>query len=448
MQISELEFLNLKKQTFKNLLSKSDEITKLILSTLIISLCHDKCIKDEELNVSIQFINECASKINLTPNINIDSKTKITLIRNKLAHGDYAYNENNRTIVINYLDNYLEVPVNNIIELANCISNYYKYLSKDQDRISLVCQYGLELLITDHCKKNKGRDYSYNKNFEHYVNLTNLAHPIRIPVKDGKYILPDFFTRKKFSLERREMTIDYEILSETNKKTGIIYNPYGSNLLKNIVNLLNSKEPLELNYYDKINYAINSLIDFYIFYIYPLDNFMKLDDQGIKKLPNDTNFDFSKLDLHPIRNDDTFDNVGKIKNYPDDLISLYKNIHQLETKLIKLEQQKHKNTDYSKIKSTIETEIEELLNIALSNPITRLYDYSKNRSLLEHIRCSIMHGNYDYDELSNTYTFFDYWKDKECYRDQISLLDFEKLFNLENLSLVVNQNKTINERKK
>lgn len=59
-----------------------------------------------------------------------------------------------------------------------------------------------------------------------------------------------------------------------------------------------------------------------------------------------------------------------------------------------------------------------------------------------------MHGNYDYDELSNTYTFFDYWKDKECYRDTIYLLDFRKLFNLENLSLVLKQDEIINERKK
>ena len=83
--MNENEFLKLKGKTFECLLSKSDDIYKLIRSAFVISLCHDKCIKDEKLYVCEQFIYECASKINLNPNINIDYKTKFSLIRNKLA---------------------------------------------------------------------------------------------------------------------------------------------------------------------------------------------------------------------------------------------------------------------------------------------------------------------------------------------------------------------------
>lgn len=444
MQIDDKEFLKLKKQTFKNLLTKSEETTNLILSSLIISLCHDLCIKDENLKVSPQFINECSSKINLNPNINIDPETKFTLIRNKLAHGDYAYNDTKKTIIINYQDQYIEISLNNIIDFANTISNYYQYLGKEQERVSLIHQFGYEFLITDRCKKNKGRDYSYNQKFEYYIKNHFIIHQRNFLIKNGKIILPENYTRKSFSLGQPYMDIDCEILSPTDKKTDIIYNPYGDKMLKNIINLLNNKEPLQKDF----EQSINMLINFYIFYIYPLDNFMKLEDQGIKALPSDTNFDFSKLNLNNVRNDETFDNVGKIKNYKDDLVSLYKKIHQLETKLNNLMNQKYKGNDFNKIKLAIETEIEELLNITLSGPISRLYEYSKNRSLLEHIRCSIMHGNYDFNEQTKTYTFFDYWKNSECYHDEVSLSDFNSLFNFENMNLVLTQDKIINERKR
>ena len=59
-----------------------------------------------------------------------------------------------------------------------------------------------------------------------------------------------------------------------------------------------------------------------------------------------------------------------------------------------------------------------------------------------------MHGNYDFNEQTKTYTFFDYWKNSECYHDEVSLSDFNSLFNFENMNLVLTQDKIINERKR
>ena len=89
-----------------------------------------------------------------------------------------------------------------------------------------------------------------------------------------------------------------------------------------MLSLLNDGEVLNEGYSE----ACEVLMNFYIFYIYPLDNFMKVDDQGIKSLPSEDNIDFSKFEFGNVRNDGNFEEVGKIKTYPDDFLSLYKKI--------------------------------------------------------------------------------------------------------------------------
>ena len=89
IDVNDNEFLKLKGKTFDCLLAKSEDVIKLIRSAFVISLCHDKCISDEKLQVCEQFIYECASKIVLIPNVDVDFKMKFSLIRNKLAHGEY-----------------------------------------------------------------------------------------------------------------------------------------------------------------------------------------------------------------------------------------------------------------------------------------------------------------------------------------------------------------------
>ena len=437
--MNENEFLKLKGKTFECLLSKSDDIYKLIRSAFVISLCHDKCINDEKLYVCEQFIYECASKINLNPNINIDYKTKFSLIRNKLAHGDYAYDDNRNVIVFEYLDNYIEVSLSNIIDFANSISDYYKYLNKGFDREVLVIRDGLEILVIDRCKKR--RDYAYNRHYDEYMN-----NHCQLPMvfNNMNYMLRHGSNRKKILLEKRFMDLECQFLGYTDEKDRVIINPYGDMLLKNMVNLLNGEDVLIDNYND----ACEMLTNFYIYYIYPLDNFMKIDDQGIKDLPSKDNVDFSKFNLDNIRNDNSYEDVGKIKNYPDDFLSLYKKIFQLQSKLDSLSQWKDKNEEYKNLKLSLESEINDLLSLTLSGPLKRLYEYSKNRSLIEHIRCSIMHGNYDYNVCMNTFTFYDEWKGKEVYRDNVKLDDFKSLFNFDNVLLVISQDVKVNRKRR
>ena len=437
MMVNSDEFFKLKRKTFETLLTKSDNVNKLIRSAFIISLCHDKCIYNDKEQVCDQFINECASKIVLIPNLNLDSKTKFSLIRNKLAHGDYAYDDNREVIVFKYLEQYVEVSLNNIMDFANSISNYYKYLNKEYPRETLVISEGYKVLITDYCKTR--RDYGYNRRFERYANIKMDFHRNR----DKVYISPDDDTRKKFHIDGRNMTLDYFILGTSNDRNTMIFNPYGDKLLNNMLNLLNDGDVLNIEY----NEACEMLINFYIFYIYPLDNFMKIDDQSIKTLSSVDNIDFSLFDFGSVRNEGNYDDVGKIKNYPSDLLCLYKKIFLLQSKLESLSQWKNKDEEYKKVKLALESEISDLLKLTLSEPIKRLYDYSKNRSLIEHIRCSIMHGNYTFDISNNTFVFYDKWKENEVYRDIVKLEDFKMIFNFDNIELVMEQDRKVNRKR-
>lgn len=175
---------------------------------------------------------------------------------------------------------------------------------------------------------------------------------------------------------------------------------------------------------------------------------MKVDDQGIKTLPSVDNIDFSLFDLSSVRNEEKYDDVGKIKNYPSDLLGLYKKIFSLQSRLDSLNQWKNKDEEYNKVKLALESEIDDLFRLVLSEPIRRLYDYSKNRSLIEHIRCSIMHGNYTFDISNNTFTFCDRWKGSEGYKDIVRLDDFNKIFNFDNIELVLEQDRKVNRRNK
>lgn len=53
-----MDYDKLKKDTYLFLLGNSIEARKLIYATLLISLCHDKCIKDDKLMVSPSFIKK------------------------------------------------------------------------------------------------------------------------------------------------------------------------------------------------------------------------------------------------------------------------------------------------------------------------------------------------------------------------------------------------------
>ena len=302
----------------------------------------------------------------------------------------------------------------------------------------MIHRNGMKILVTDYCKKR--RDYGYNRRYDDYLNKS-----CQLPflLNDSNYMIPNGFARKKIFIEKPFMDLECEIIGPSDE-FGIILNPYGDKLLNNILNLLNNGNVLNNDYKE----ACEMLTNFYIFYIYPLDNFMKIDDEGIRKLPNLDNMDFSLFDFSCVRNEDNFDDVGKVKNYSSDLLGLYKKIFLLQSRLDNLEQHKNKNEEYKKIKLSLENEINDLLRLTLAEPIKRLYDYSKNRSLIEHIRCSMMHGNYTFDITNNSFVFYDMWKGKEVYRDVVNLDDFKKIFNFYNMELVIEQNKKINIKNK
>jgi len=102
-----INYEELKKSTYLFLLSNSEDAKKLVLSTLLISLCHDKCIKDKNLLVTPNFIRTSSLLVPFNMNYEkvsvISDEEKFSLIRNKLAHGDFVYNESKREIYIKHV---------------------------------------------------------------------------------------------------------------------------------------------------------------------------------------------------------------------------------------------------------------------------------------------------------------------------------------------------------
>ena len=72
--------------------------------------------------------------------------------------------------------------------------------------------------------------------------------------------------------------------------------------------------------------------------------------------------------------------------------------------------------------------IGKLKDLFCNNSVKLIYAYSKNRSIIEHLRCSLMHGSYTYNEIDNTFKFSDYWKGEDQFNKTISLKDFKMIF--------------------
>ena len=67
---------DLKNETYLYLLSNNNDIKRLILAILVISLCHDRCINKNELFVSKYFIQKCSNLIIFKDNY--DKMCKLT----------------------------------------------------------------------------------------------------------------------------------------------------------------------------------------------------------------------------------------------------------------------------------------------------------------------------------------------------------------------------------
>ena len=203
------------------------------------------------------------------------------------------------------------------------------------------------------------------------------------------------------------------------------------------------------------------LTSFYFIYIYSLDNILNIKDkEDIRDIVTNKTFDFSKLDLDSICN---YIN-NEEKEYPEfteQINKILKDIEMLEKKVIKLEnnikgiekvleKDKNKQEKYNELKKIQDEVLEkiELLkeqynkaNLFMQNNYEK---YKKNRSIIEHIRNSIAHGNIELDIFNGdctvddaTITFKDIHQGITTFELQILAKDFNKLNSQENINKII-----------
>lgn len=421
---------DLKKDTYLYLMSDTDEVKKLISAILLISLCHDKClINNQELLVSPSFIKKCNSLISFQENFEtfstLDDIKKFSLIRNKLAHGDFVIDQKKQSIIIKHtIDNQeltTSFKISSILSFAKEITNYYDYLTSTKKREKIYIQNGLKITITDKPQKRNHRGERYNETYNAFL-TRHLERFI------GAY----YMGQMKTEYEVGNMVLKFNIES-TNEPNKIINNPYANPLINSFKESLEGKTPNQK--------VIDLLIKFYVIYFYPLENFLKGEDKNITSLKNPQMFNFAKLDLENVKNQGTLNTVGKVNNYHKQLNESYQKINLLMEKRNHLEQTLTINQSPQIIQKhqEITKEIDELVDLFCTSSVQVLYTYSQNRSIIEHLRCSVMHGNYTYDESSNTFDFQDLWKNQEWCHINLSFADFKSLLNFQNINAVIQQ---------
>lgn len=428
----------LKKDTYLYLMQDNNDVKKLIAAILLISLCHDKCgVNSQELLVSPIFIKKCNNLAPFQENYEIfsqlDDIKKFSLIRNKLAHGDFVINQDNKSIIIKHTIEGKELTtslsINSIISFAKEITNYYDYLDSKQIRKKIYIRDGIKMTVKDKPLRNNHRGENYNKMYkyllEHYYLYWN---PFQSP-------------RNTVNTKYLEFKYTYEPTEEPNQ---IIENPYANPLTKIFINYLEGNS----NPNQKV---IDLLIKFYIIYFYPLENFLKGEDKNIHSLKNNQMFNFAKLDLGSAKKSPPQENVGKVNNYHQQLNESYQKINLLMEKRNNLEHvlTKNQSPQIKQKYQELTKEIEELVDLFCTSSVQTIYDYSQNRSIIEHLRCSIMHGNYTYDELTDNFEFKDLWKNQEWYHVNLSFEEFKALLNFQNIKAVTKQfDNTSNKQKR
>lgn len=429
---------SLKKDTYLYLLKDNDEVKRLITSILLISLCHDECIvNNQDLLVSLNFIKKCNSLVNFKDNFDtfsrLDDISKFSLIRNKLAHGDFVI-DSEKNIIIKHVIDGCEVntsfPINSIISFANEIVNYYDYIDSDKEREKIYIRDGVKVTIKDKPLKRSNRSETYNNHYKTFLSA-HLSRFIRAYSNDNPVY--------NHKLNDMSLKFNFEYTDEENK---IIDNPNANSLISLF------KVSLKDNNYDQK--VVSLLIKFYIYYFYPLENFLKGEDKNIHSLKNDDMFNFSKLDLDNAKDSSIKSTVGKVANYHIQLNESYQKINMLMEKRNNLEVALNRNPSLQ-IKQKYEElnkEIEELVDLFCNSSVQSLYKYSENRSIVEHLRCSIMHGNYSYNELDDTFLFKDLWKGQELYCLKLSYGDFKSLINFRNINAVIEQFDNTSKNKK
>ena len=438
-----IDYDKLKKDTYLFLLGNSKDAKKLVYATLLISLCHDKCIKDNKLMVSSSFIKKCnllvPFEINYEKMCILSEEEKFSLIRNKLAHGDFVYNEETEELYFKHIINGNEVmssmKLKNVLKFAEEITRYYDFLGSDLERKRIVISDGLKMVFTDSLDPKAYRSESYNARVERQIFNARKCLPYMFQYNpeqkryDGYCLMMGHSKTKKSGYGPKKYRLEISI-SETDEEDMIINNPYQNTLERELLLMLNDKGS---NYEE----VLDLLSKFYVIFIYPLENFLKGDDRSVSSLQNNSMFDFSLLDINA---NSPMVNVSKTMQYNEDLMRAYKKLGLYHEKIAKLKNYCGNNRE--KIEKEIlvlETEIDNLKNLFCNNSVKLIYSYSKNRSIIEHLRCSLMHGNYFYNEIDGTLTFVDYWKGENQFNETITLKEFRTIFSGENIAHVMEQ---------
>lgn len=438
----------LKPETFLFLLDDNETSISLIVASLLISFYNEKCIKEvattdnkyKDLSerkfkslVSSSFLKECSKELKFSnTKINkLDYMQKIKLVRNKLAHGDFVIDETKQNIIakLNLKGEEIttSISINSIVSLAKRLSDYSRFPSSDVKRQTIYNHNGLEYKIIDIPKTKYGRNSAYDKKFDFVVNSFLYHRPF-------SQLLPIGALEAHKKIENKFMYLEFHVTEKDN----VDKNNYPDRKAFENSMLFKLNNPLDKSY--EGNEFVENLIDFYRYYIYSLENFLKVEDKNIMSLMNDKMFNFEDLIL---KNEDvlkSIENVGKINEY-DDYFSILTN--KSMEKYNKLVQQQ--NNEYYQNETSIQNlsdELDTYLSLFTSDSVAKFYPYSKKRSLIEHIRCSIEHGTYNYDESSSKIDFKDNWENNNL-EFKINISEFMGILSNENKRLILEQFKKV-----
>lgn len=430
---------DLKRNTFAYLVSNKGDVNKLIVASLLISLCFDKCIKkhNDKLKplVSKTFLKDCANSIIFHDDDkkiqSLSYLQKINLIRGKLAHGDYIISPYFDSIIIETDINgekvQAEIYILNLVSFALKLAEYSRYPKPSKKRETIYYKGGYEYRIIDVPRKNKERNKLYENRLNHIIN---------------KFILPNYPIKTNTQDHRKILNESFDIVVHVNS----------TDIKENGINEYPNRKMFEWGLIHRLNYPhnrnhicddfIDTLVMFYKYYIYPLENFLKGEDKNAMSLVNDDMFGFEQLNISDELIKDV-PYVGKVDGYIDSQKAISDKINSLYDEYVEAENDDdNPYYDNTERKNRIKEKLEPYIDTINSSSVKRLYSYGKKRSFIEHIRCAIEHGNYDFDYNTNMITFIDSWQDK-YYKDEISIYDFYSLFTKENRDLIFNQFGTV-----
>lgn len=441
---------NLKEYTYLFLLNDK-YANELIKSIITILYYNDKCIEknnkgEHKLLVTKKFIENCNKNIIFLKNNNKISKLseidKFKIIRDKLAHGDFVINKDNNIMfkirdkeVSKKLEEDIETEISiyNINDFAYYISQYYMSLDARRERKSTIIKNGFEYEFIDKPKKGSQRNDNYNSRF--YIIVKYLTNPKNLE----HFTLAQKSITNTTNLNPGLIDIDYKV-KETNKKDTDLLFPYKKDFEKYFFTNLYDNNQEQSKYRN----FLNNIIEFYKYYIYPLENFLKKDDKNITSLQNDNMFNFETIDLPIIDNYNEEYDVGKVKSYMGDIDIISDKLKKQYERLTSLE-----NNKYYKDKNEIETikkQINELVKVLTTNSVMNIYNYKKNRSIIEHLRCSITHGTYEYDINSDTIYFIDNWNSNKK-EIKITNAELSKMLCYNNKNIIAEQYENVYKKK-